>query len=109
MCNCTMHVWDRTGLVPDVRVSGEDSILEGLGGHPADGQQPLPPLPVIVRLIDVSCHPKICEEERGREVTLGEHCGAEAENDDGSERACARGRAKGTLMWVSMLPSDEGQ
>ena len=77
---------DRTGLVPDVRVSGEDSILEGLGGHPADGQQPLPPLPGIVRLIDVSCHPKICEEERGREVTLGEHCGAEAERMTTAQR-----------------------
>lgn len=70
---------DSTGLVPDVRVSGEDSVLEGLGGHPANGQQPLPPFPVIVCLIDVSRHPKICEEERGREVTLGEHFGAEAE------------------------------
>lgn len=77
---------DRTGLVPDVRVSGEDSVLEGLGGHPADGQQPLPPLPVIVRLIDVSRHPKICEEERGREVTLGEHCGAEVERTMTAQR-----------------------
>lgn len=77
---------DRTGLVPDVRVSGEDSVLEGLGGHPADGQQPLAPLPVIVRLIDVSRHPKICEEERGHEVTLGEHCGVEAERTVTAQR-----------------------
>lgn len=35
--------------------------------------------------------------------------GRSRENDDGSERACARGRAKGTLVWVSVLPSDEGQ
>lgn len=56
---------DRTGLVPDVRVSGEDSVLEGLRGHPADGQQPLPPLPVIVRLIDVSRHPKSVRRREG--------------------------------------------
>lgn len=101
---------DRTGLVPDVRVSGEDSVLEGLGGHPADGQQPLPPLPVIVRLIDVSRHPKICKEERGREVTLGEHCGAEAERTMTAQRgpvpaAEPRGRSCrrpcGRLMGVS--------
>lgn len=61
-----LALWERS-LVPDVRVRGEDSILEGLGGHPAHGQQPLPSLPVIVGLIDVSRHPKICEEERRHE------------------------------------------
>lgn len=49
-------------LIPDIRVRGEDSVLEGLRGHPAHRQQPFPSLAVIVCLIDVSRHPKICEE-----------------------------------------------
>lgn len=51
-------------LIPDVRVSGEDSILERLGGHPAHRQQPLSSFPVIVCLVDVSRHTKICKVER---------------------------------------------
>lgn len=86
-------------------MSGEDSILEDSGTSSGRAAAPSP-LPVIVRLIDVSCHPKICEKERGREVTLGEHCGAGRKNDDGSEGLRPR-RAKGTLVWASVLPSDE--
>lgn len=51
-------------FIPDVRMSGEDSILEGLGGHPAHGQQPFSSFAVIVCLIDVSRHTEVCKVER---------------------------------------------
>lgn len=41
----------------------EDSILQRLRCHPPDGQQALPPFPVVVCLVDVSGHTKICEEK----------------------------------------------
>lgn len=47
-------------------MGGEDAILEGLRGHPAHGEQAFPAFPVIVSLIDVSRHAKICEG-RGHE------------------------------------------
>lgn len=56
--------------LPDVGMSGEDAVLEGLGGHPAHGQQAFPSFPVIVSLIDVSRHAKICEVREGTRVTL---------------------------------------
>lgn len=54
---------------PDIRVGGEDPIFEGLRGHPAHGQQPLPTLAVIVCLIHVSSHPEVWKvRERVEEV-----------------------------------------
>ena len=44
---------------PDVRVGGEDPVFEGLRGHPAHGQQPLPALAVVVCLIHVSSHSEV--------------------------------------------------
>lgn len=40
----------------------EDSILQGLGCHPPDRKQPLTALPIVVGLIDVSRHAKVCHE-----------------------------------------------
>lgn len=51
-------------LIPDVRVSGENAVLEGLGGHPAHGQKSFPSFPVVVCLVDVSCHAEICGADR---------------------------------------------
>lgn len=50
-------------LIPDIGMSGEDAILEGLGRHPAHRQQALPAFPVVVCLVDVSCHTKIWRED----------------------------------------------
>lgn len=47
-------------LVPDVGVSGEHAVFEGLGGHPTHRQKALPSFPVIVSLVDVSRHAEIC-------------------------------------------------
>lgn len=58
----------RCGL-PDIRVSGEDTVFERLGGHPAHGQQPLPSFAVIVRLVDVSGHAEICQGRTGLQPT----------------------------------------
>lgn len=41
----------------------EDSVLQGLGGHPPDGQEALPSFAVVVGLVDVSRHPKVWEEK----------------------------------------------
>src|SRR4029434_8403092 len=43
---------DRDMSSPDVRHGGEDSVLEGLWGHPAHWQEAFPSLAVVVRLID---------------------------------------------------------
>ena len=45
--------------IPDVRWGSENSILEGLGSHPANWQHALSVLPVVVCLVDVACHAKV--------------------------------------------------
>lgn len=44
-------------------MGSEDAILEGLGRHPAYRQQALPAFPVVVCLVDVSCHTKIWRKD----------------------------------------------
>lgn len=50
-------------LLPDVGVRGEDSILQRFRGHPAHRQQTLPSFPVIICLVDISRHAKICKAQ----------------------------------------------
>lgn len=48
---------------PAVWMCSEDSVLKRLRCHPPDGQQALPALPVVVGLVDVSCHTKVWQEK----------------------------------------------
>lgn len=61
------HYWKRhrkkdraPGRSPDIRVGGEDAVLQGLGRHPADGEQTFAAFTVVIRLVDVSGHAKVC-------------------------------------------------
>lgn len=56
---------------PAVRVSCEDPVLQGLGGHPSNRKQALPTLPVVIGLVDVSCHAEIWQPKNtGKKTSL---------------------------------------
>lgn len=52
--------------IPDIGRRGEDSILQRLRSHPAHWQHALSVLPVVVRLVDVTRHAKVCITEHNR-------------------------------------------
>lgn len=57
----TMCSWMSVGsCLPDIRVCSEDAIFQRLWWHPADREQTLTSFAVVICLIDVSGHAKIC-------------------------------------------------
>lgn len=53
--------WDRAvQSIPAVRMGSEDSVLQGFRSHPPDRKQTLPTFTIVVCLIDISGHSKIC-------------------------------------------------
>jgi len=57
---------------PDVGLAVKNTVLQWLRCHPTHRQQTLRTLPVVVRLIDVSCHAKICT------ANITQHCSTQS-------------------------------
>jgi len=51
--------YHKVKTIPDIRWCGKDSILQRLWSHPANWQHALSVLPVVVCLVDISCHAKV--------------------------------------------------
>lgn len=51
-------------IIPDIRHGGEDAVFQRLGRHPADRQQALASFSVVIRLVNIPGHAKVCSTER---------------------------------------------